>query len=102
MHVYRALRAVTLGLRAAEVKLLKLIDKTSAAADTLGSTAKNAAHAALQRQEDKAFNKLLKVKSDTEVSIEALLQIEDNAHFDYDTAIDTADAHRQRIASEVL
>lgn len=102
MYVYHTARRVAMTLRVLEVALRNVALRVSQAAGNVGSKAKAHAEVALQRQEDKAFEKLLAARSNTEKVMESLLDVEDILLSEFEYVTDTNADLRQSIAEEIL
>lgn len=110
---YNTLRQVTLALRWATVKLLNAKQRADVTAELFAESAKQAGLATLQRQEDKAFAKVLDTKAASDEILnaaeEALTKvydlrelIEDKAHRDYCSLCDQTAEIRAKIEGELL
>lgn len=102
MHVYKTLRRVALALRAIELALVKSMNNVGVAAERVADTAIEHGHKALDKQGDKAFAKLIKIRTEAEAAIEALLGDQEAAHEDYQDAVEAIADHRQMLETEVL
>lgn len=102
MHVYKTLRKLTLALRVIETALIESLSKVGAHAEAMADRAVDAGHAALDKQENSALDKLIQTKNRTADIIEHALGNEESAHWDYQDAMDTIIDHRRMIETEVL
>ncbi len=102
MHLYKTLRIVAKALRSVQVALHRATNHAATAAFHTSGIAKQAGFDALQRQEDKAFNRLMTIKSEVEVRIEEALGDEDAAHWEFHETIETVADRRRMIENEVL
>lgn len=102
MHVYKTLRAITRAIRATVMAVDKLSNKADDVAERIGAAAIAAGHAALNRLEDKAFNRLMRIKDDVEARIEQALDHEAAAHEDFQSEVEALADHRRMLEIEVL
>lgn len=102
MHVYKTLRRVAMALRAIELALIKSMNNVGEAAERVADTAIEHGHKALDKQEERAFYNLVKVKAEVVDSIEVALGDEEDAHLDYQDTIAVIKDHRRMLETEVL
>lgn len=102
MHVYKTLRALVIALRAVEVNIFRAAHAVADGADAVAYKARKAAHFALDRQEDKAFNHLFAVRNETEIAIGNALDREDAAQEDYTNRVAAIADIRGQLDVEVL
>lgn len=102
MLKYKALRFLTLALRALQDALHNLKVAAEVAAENRGDAAKDAACAAMRRAEDKAHGLYLAARQRHEAMIERMLDDEDMLAYQLQDVCEANVDLRRRIMNEVL